>query len=109
MIRRWAVAQGARLKRRGTSAAARSRRDWETRDMRQGYFTVPVHHMQRNWTETLKENREDISLADQLGIHAALKGAHLTVACETTTNIMMLHASLIPATKQIKPATGTSN
>ena len=28
--------------------------------MRLGYFTMPVHPMHRNWTETLKEDREAI-------------------------------------------------
>jgi len=105
MIRRWAVAQRPRLKRRGAMAE----RDWETRDMRLGYFTMPVHPMHRNWTETLKEDREAIILADQLEFHDAFMGEHLTDACETITNSMMFHASLIPATKQIKLATGTSN
>jgi alkanesulfonate monooxygenase SsuD/methylene tetrahydromethanopterin reductase-like flavin-dependent oxidoreductase (luciferase family) len=36
-------------------------------------------------------------------------GEHLTDACENITNSMMFLASLIPATRQIKLATGTSN
>ena len=67
--------------------------------MRLGYFTMPVHPMHRNWTETLKEDREAIILADQLGFHDAFMGEHLTDACETITNSMMFHASQIPATK----------
>src|SRR5256885_16397178 len=77
--------------------------------MRLGYFTMPVHPMHRNWAETLKEDREAIILADQLGFHDAFMGEHLTDACETITNSMMFQASLIPATKRIKLATGTSN
>ena len=77
--------------------------------MRLGYFTMPVHPMHRNWAETLKEDREAIILADKLGFHDAFMGEHLTDACENITNSMMFHASLIPATKQIKLATGTSN
>src|SRR6266536_6006935 len=74
-----------------------------------GYFTMPVHPMHRNWVETLKEDREAVILADQLGFYDAFMGEHLTDACETITNSMMFQASLIPATKQIKLATGTSN
>ena len=48
-------------------------------------------------------------LADKLGFHDAFMGEHLTDACETITNSMMFHASLIPATTRIKLATGTSN
>ena len=34
--------------------------------MRFGYFTMPLHPMGRNCTETLQEDREAIILADQL-------------------------------------------
>src|SRR3979411_2360507 len=77
--------------------------------MRLGYFTMPVHPMHRNWAETLKEDREAIILADNLGFYDAFMGEHLTDACENITNSMMFQASLIPATKQIKLATGTAN
>src|SRR5215471_21823365 len=77
--------------------------------MRLGYFTMPVHPMHRDWVETLKEDRAAIILADQLGFYDAFMGEHLTDACETITNSMMFLASLIPATRQIKLATGTSN
>jgi alkanesulfonate monooxygenase SsuD/methylene tetrahydromethanopterin reductase-like flavin-dependent oxidoreductase (luciferase family) len=77
--------------------------------MRLGYFTMPVHPMHRQWTETLKEDREAIILADKLGFYDAFMGEHLTDACENITNSMMFQASLIPATKQIKLATGTAN
>src|SRR6476620_838134 len=77
--------------------------------MRLGYFTMPVHPMHRNWAETLKEDREAIILADKLCFYDAFMGEHLTDACETITNSMMFHATLIPETKQIKLATGTSN
>ena len=77
--------------------------------MRLGYFTMPVHPMHRDWAETLKEDRQAIILADQLGFHDAFMGEHLTDACENITNSMMFLASLIPETKQIKLASGTSN
>ena len=77
--------------------------------MRLGYFTMPVHPMHRNWAETLKEDREAIILADKLGFYDAFMGEHLTDACENITNSMMFQASLIPETRQIKLATGTSN
>jgi alkanesulfonate monooxygenase SsuD/methylene tetrahydromethanopterin reductase-like flavin-dependent oxidoreductase (luciferase family) len=77
--------------------------------MRLGYFTMPVHPMDRDWGETLKEDRAAIILADELGYHDAFMGEHLTDRCETVTNSMMFLASLIPATRRIKLATGTSN
>jgi alkanesulfonate monooxygenase SsuD/methylene tetrahydromethanopterin reductase-like flavin-dependent oxidoreductase (luciferase family) len=77
--------------------------------MRLGYFTMPVHPMHRDWAQTLKEDRQAIILADQLGFHDAFMGEHLTDRCENVTNSMQFLASLIPLTKQIKLATGTSN
>src|SRR5262245_17970922 len=77
--------------------------------MRLGYFTMPVHPMHRNWTETLKEDREAIILADKLGFYDAFMGEHLTDKCENVTNSMLFHATLIPETRQIKLATGTTN
>ena len=52
---------------------------------------------------------EAIILADKLGFYDAFMGEHLTDNCENITNSMMFHASLIPETKQIKLATGTTN
>jgi alkanesulfonate monooxygenase SsuD/methylene tetrahydromethanopterin reductase-like flavin-dependent oxidoreductase (luciferase family) len=77
--------------------------------MRLGYFTMPVHPIERDWAETLREDREAIILADQLGFCDAFVGEHLTDACETITNSMLFHATLIHATKTIKLATGTTN
>jgi alkanesulfonate monooxygenase SsuD/methylene tetrahydromethanopterin reductase-like flavin-dependent oxidoreductase (luciferase family) len=77
--------------------------------MRLGYFTMPVHPMHRDWVDTLKEDREAVILADKLGFYDAFVGEHLTDKCENITNSMMFHASLIPETKRIKLATGTTN
>ena len=77
--------------------------------MRLGYFTMPVHPMHRNWVETLKEDRDAVILADTLGFYDAFMGEHLTDRCENITNSMVFNAMLIPATKQIKLATGTTN
>ena len=77
--------------------------------MRLGYFTMPVHPMHRNWSDTLREDREAIILCDQLGFHDAFVGEHLTDACENITNSMLFQATLINSTKQIKLATGTTN
>jgi alkanesulfonate monooxygenase SsuD/methylene tetrahydromethanopterin reductase-like flavin-dependent oxidoreductase (luciferase family) len=74
-----------------------------------GYFTMPVHPMHRDWSQTLREDREAVILADELGFHDAFVGEHLTDACETITNSMIFHATLIHSTKRIKLATGTTN
>jgi alkanesulfonate monooxygenase SsuD/methylene tetrahydromethanopterin reductase-like flavin-dependent oxidoreductase (luciferase family) len=77
--------------------------------MRLGYFTMPVHPIGRDWSQTLREDREAIILADRLGFYDAFVGEHLTDACETVTNSMVFHATLIHDTKTIKLATGTTN
>jgi alkanesulfonate monooxygenase SsuD/methylene tetrahydromethanopterin reductase-like flavin-dependent oxidoreductase (luciferase family) len=77
--------------------------------MRLGYFTMPVHPIGRDWSQTLREDREAIILADRLGFHDAFMGEHLTDACENVTNSMLFLATLIHDTKQIKLATGTTN
>jgi alkanesulfonate monooxygenase SsuD/methylene tetrahydromethanopterin reductase-like flavin-dependent oxidoreductase (luciferase family) len=77
--------------------------------MRLGYFTMPMHPIERNWAETLQEDREAIILADKLGFHDAFVGEHLTDKLENVTNSMIFLSSLISETKTIKLATGTSN
>jgi alkanesulfonate monooxygenase SsuD/methylene tetrahydromethanopterin reductase-like flavin-dependent oxidoreductase (luciferase family) len=77
--------------------------------MRLGYFTMPVHPMHRDWSETLRQDREAIILADKLGFYDAFVGEHLTDRCENVTNSMMFLATLIPETQQIKLGTGTAN
>ena len=77
--------------------------------MRLGYFTMPVHPAARNPTDTLREDREVIILADELGYHDAFVGEHLTDLVENVTNSMMFLATLIHSTKRIKLGSGTTN
>jgi alkanesulfonate monooxygenase SsuD/methylene tetrahydromethanopterin reductase-like flavin-dependent oxidoreductase (luciferase family) len=77
--------------------------------MRLGYFAMPVHPLHRDWSETLREDRDAIILADQLGFYDAFMGEHLTDRAENITNSMVFLATLISDTKTIKLATGTTN
>lgn len=77
--------------------------------MRLGYFTMPLHPMGRNCTQTLAEDRESIILADKLGFYDAFVGEHLTELTENIVCSMLFLATLISDTKTIKLATGTSN
>lgn len=77
--------------------------------MKLGYFTMPVHPAERNWVETLREDREAVILADKLGFNDAFIGEHLSDVHENITNSMMFLSSLVSETKSIKLATGTSN
>src|SRR5664279_5526429 len=78
-------------------------------EMRLGYFTMPVHPIGRDWSHTLREDREAIILADRLGFYDAFVGEHLTDTCENITNSTLFLATLIHDTKTIKLATGTTN
>ncbi len=77
--------------------------------MRLGYFTMPLHPLERDTTQTLQEDREIIILADQLGFYDAFVGEHLTDKAENVTNSLVFQATLINDTKQIMLGTGTSN
>ena len=77
--------------------------------MRLGYFTMPLHPLERDTTETLHEDRQTIIYADQLGFYDAFVGEHLTDKAENVTNSLMFQASLIFDTQHIKLGSGTSN
>src|SRR6185295_7287782 len=77
--------------------------------MKLGMFMMPVHPLHRNATETLKEDREAVILADQLGYHDVFIGEHLTDQAENITNSLLFLATLIHSTKRIKLGTGTCN
>jgi alkanesulfonate monooxygenase SsuD/methylene tetrahydromethanopterin reductase-like flavin-dependent oxidoreductase (luciferase family) len=70
---------------------------------------MPLHPAERDPALTLQEDREAVLLADRLGYHDAFVGEHLTDRCENITNSLIFLATLIPQTKTIKLATGTSN
>jgi len=63
----------------------------------------------RNYTETLKEDREAVILADRLGFSEAFIGEHTTDRCETIPSCLAFIASLASETKQIKLGSGTVN
>jgi alkanesulfonate monooxygenase SsuD/methylene tetrahydromethanopterin reductase-like flavin-dependent oxidoreductase (luciferase family) len=77
--------------------------------MRLGYFTMPLHPLERDTTETLHEDRQTIIYADQLGFYDAFVGEHLTDKAENVTNSLLFLGTLIPETKTIKLGSGTSN
>ncbi|MFZ9551504.1 MAG: LLM class flavin-dependent oxidoreductase, partial [Hylemonella sp.] len=77
--------------------------------MRLGYFTMPLHPLERDANETLQEDRQSIILADKLGFYDAFVGEHLTDKAENVTNSLLFLATLIPETKTIKLGSGTSN
>jgi alkanesulfonate monooxygenase SsuD/methylene tetrahydromethanopterin reductase-like flavin-dependent oxidoreductase (luciferase family) len=77
--------------------------------MKIGFFTMPVHPRGRNYTQTLKEDREAVILADKLGFSEALVGEHLTDEVENIPNSLAFIASFVDATRQIKLGTAVAN
>jgi alkanesulfonate monooxygenase SsuD/methylene tetrahydromethanopterin reductase-like flavin-dependent oxidoreductase (luciferase family) len=77
--------------------------------MKLGFFTMPMHPPGRNYTQTLKEDRAAVLLADQLGYTEALIGEHVTDVCESIPSCLTFIASLAHQTKSIRLGSGTVN
>jgi alkanesulfonate monooxygenase SsuD/methylene tetrahydromethanopterin reductase-like flavin-dependent oxidoreductase (luciferase family) len=74
-----------------------------------GFFTMPMHPPGRNYTETLKEDREAVLLADRLGYCEALIGEHVTDVCESIPSCLSFIASLAHEARHIRLGSGTVN
>lgn len=77
--------------------------------MELGFFTMPIHPLDKDWRQCLAEDREAFLLADELGFTEAYCGEHVTDAAENITSCAMFIASLASATKNIRLGTGTFN
>jgi len=77
--------------------------------MKLGFFTMPMHPPGRNLTQTLKEDREAVILADRLGYCDALIGEHATDVCESIPSCLTFIASVAFETEQIRLGSGTVN
>ena len=77
--------------------------------MQLGFFTMPIHPIDKDWRLSLREDRQAFILADELGYCEALCGEHSTDQAENITSCAMFLASLADATKRIKLGTGTIN
>ena len=77
--------------------------------MKLGFFTMPIHPLDKDWRQSLREDREAFLLADKLGFVEAYVGEHSTDRAENITSCMMFIASLVHDTKTIKLGTGTVN
>lgn len=77
--------------------------------MKLGLFSMPLHPAERNYTQTMREDREAAVLADQLGFSEVYFGEHATDPLERVTSTLMFLSSLIDSTKSIKLGTGSIN
>ena len=65
--------------------------------------------MDKDWRQSLREDREAFILADELGYVEGYVGEHATDQAENITSCVMFICTLIEATKRIKLGTGTIN
>src|SRR5215469_12758617 len=77
--------------------------------MKLGFFTMPIHPLEKDWRQSLQEDREAFLLADELGFSEAYVGEHVTDKAENITSCVAFLAWIAAATKQIKLGTGTIN
>ena len=77
--------------------------------MNLGFFTMPMHPLDKNWRQSLREDREAFILADELGFTEGYVGEHTTDRAENITSCMIFISTLIDATRSIRLGTGTVN
>ena len=77
--------------------------------MELGFFTMPIHPLEKDWRKSLSEDREAFLLADELGFTEAYVGEHVTDQAENITSCTMFLASLAASVKQMRLGTGTVN
>jgi len=77
--------------------------------MQLGFFTMPIHPLDKDWRQSLREDREAFVLADELGFAEGYVGEHATDRAENITSCAMFIATLAQATKRMKLGTGTVN
>jgi alkanesulfonate monooxygenase SsuD/methylene tetrahydromethanopterin reductase-like flavin-dependent oxidoreductase (luciferase family) len=77
--------------------------------MKLGFFTMPMHPVDKDWRVSLQEDREAFLLADELGFTEGYVGEHTTDRAENITSCIAFIAWIAAATKKIKLGTGTIN
>jgi alkanesulfonate monooxygenase SsuD/methylene tetrahydromethanopterin reductase-like flavin-dependent oxidoreductase (luciferase family) len=77
--------------------------------MNLGFFTMPIHPLDKDWRQSLREDREAFLLADQLGFTEAYVGEHVTDKAENITSCVTFLAWIAAETKRIRLGTGTVN
>ncbi|MCC6889741.1 MAG: LLM class flavin-dependent oxidoreductase [Hyphomicrobiales bacterium] len=77
--------------------------------MNLGFFTMPIHPLDKDWRISLREDREAFILADKLGFTVGLCGEHATDRAENITSTAIFLATLADSVKTMKLGTGTVN
>lgn len=74
-----------------------------------GFFTMPIHPLDKDWRLCLQQDKEAFVLADQLGFTEAYVGEHVTDKAENITSCITFLAWIANETKNIRLGTGTVN
>ncbi len=74
-----------------------------------GFFTMPIHPLEKDWRTCLREDKEAFVLADKLGFTEAYVGEHVTDKAENITSCIAFLAWIANETKNIRLGTGTVN
>ena len=77
--------------------------------MKLGFFTMPIHPLDKDWRVTLKEDREAFILADELGFTEAYCGEHVTDQAENITSCGLFLSWIAKDIKRMRLGTGTIN
>lgn len=77
--------------------------------MRLGFFTQPVHPIDRDYRTVIEEDRQAVLLADRLGYEEAFIGEHYTDLAEPITSCLMFIASLARDAPRITFGSGVVN
>ena len=57
--------------------------------MQLGLFTMPIHPLQKDWRQSLREDREAFIMADELGFVEGYCGEHATDKAENITSYLI--------------------
>ena len=74
-----------------------------------GFFTMPVHPLDKDWRQSLREDRDAFMLADELGFTEGYVGEHVTDQAENITSSSLFLATLVGRIKTMRLGTGTVN
>ena len=74
-----------------------------------GFFTMPIHPLEKDWRLCLQQDKDACVLADQLGFTEAYVGEHVTDKAENITSCITFLAWIANETKNIRLGTGTVN
>jgi alkanesulfonate monooxygenase SsuD/methylene tetrahydromethanopterin reductase-like flavin-dependent oxidoreductase (luciferase family) len=77
--------------------------------MKLGFFTMPMHPLDKDWRQSLREDREAFVLADELGFAEAYVGEHITDRAENITSCLSFLAWIANDVKRMRLGTGTVN